>query len=57
MSVVEGMNGSSYVNITSDPFKTGNKHFYNMLRPALYQMHLDQEKEKLHHLAQVTGMS
>jgi hypothetical protein len=38
--------------LTSDPFKTGNKHFYNMLRPTLYQKKLDkylQEMEKKKH--------
>ena len=25
------------VNLTSDPFKTGKKHFFNMLRPTLYE--------------------
>ena len=26
----------SEVKLTSDPFKTGKKHFYNMLRPTIY---------------------
>lgn len=44
MSIVEGMDGNKYVNITNDPFKTGDKHFHNMHRPALYRIHYDQER-------------
>jgi len=29
--------GSSQVHIAKDPFKTGNKHYYNMLRPTIYR--------------------
>lgn len=27
----------SQVNMVKDPFKTGNKHYYNMLRPTIYK--------------------
>ena len=33
------------LNLTNDPFKTGNKHFYNMLRPTFYQRKLLKELE------------
>ena len=56
LSVVDGAEGG-YVRITADPFKTGNKHFYNMLRPALYQLHYEREADKLRQLAEVTGLS
>lgn len=44
--------GLEATQLTSDPFKTGNKHFYNMLRPTLYQKKLNrylQELEKRQH--------
>jgi len=28
----------------SDPFKTGNKHYYNMLRPTIYKRRLEKVK-------------
>lgn len=40
-------NKRNSLQLTTDPFKTGNKHFYNMLRPTFYQRCLAKELKAL----------